>query len=144
MKKIIIFIFLLFTVNVSVNADIISKIKLAYDLATLDDPAYMAMMDYLERFCNNNECESFRLPDVSMAPTLVKNDVVLVNKTAYFKRKPQRGDVVAFKHPSEPTATYIFRVAGLPGEHIAYQKKILYINEKSGEKIFQTKYILEE
>ncbi len=88
--------------------------------------------------------EPFRIPSGSMIPTLLVGDFILVNKYAYGLRlpvldtkivpigEPKRGDVVVFRYPKEPSVDYIKRVIGLPGDHIAYINKTLYVN---GEKI---------
>jgi len=89
--------------------------------------------------------EPFRIPSGSMIPSLYIGDFILVNKFAYgvkmpvFNKmlvemdKPERGDVVVFKYPRDPTVDYIKRVVGLPGDHIAYYNKVLYVNGKKVE-----------
>lgn len=84
--------------------------------------------------------EPFRIPSGSMMPTLLVGDFILVNKFAYGLRlpvlnnkvvalgEPQRGDVVVFRYPEDPTVDYIKRVVGLPGDHVAYHNKVLTIN----------------
>jgi signal peptidase I len=84
--------------------------------------------------------EPFRIPSGSMLPTLNIGDFILVNKAAYGVRLPlvyktvvetgkvERGDVVVFRYPKEPSVDYIKRVIGLPGDKIAYAQKTLYIN----------------
>lgn len=86
--------------------------------------------------------EPFRIPSGSMMPTLLVGDFILVNKFAYGIRlpvlntkiievgEPQRGDVVVFRYPEDPSIDYIKRVVGIPGDHVAYRDKILYINGK--------------
>ncbi len=86
--------------------------------------------------------EPFRIPSGSMIPTLLVGDFILVNKFAYGVRlpvihtkilatgEPKRGDVVVFRYPEDPSVDYIKRVVGLPGDHIAYHDKVLYINGK--------------
>jgi signal peptidase I len=86
--------------------------------------------------------EPFRIPSGSMMPTLLSGDFILVNKFAYGIRlpvintkiisigSPQRGDVVVFRYPKDPSTDYIKRVIGLPGDHIEYKNKKLYINGK--------------
>jgi signal peptidase I len=86
--------------------------------------------------------EPFRIPSGSMMPTLLHGDFILVNKFTYGIRlpvlhkkildigSPQRGDVAVFRFPKNPADDYIKRVVGLPGDHIAYRDKKLYINGK--------------
>ena len=45
---------------------------------------------------------------------------------------PQRGDVMVFRYPNNPSINYIKRVVGLPGDHIRYAGKQLYVN---GQKV---------
>jgi signal peptidase I len=84
--------------------------------------------------------EPFRIPSGSMMPTLLVGDFILVNKYVYGLRlpvlnkkvlemgEPQRGDVVVFRYPRNPRVDYIKRVVGLPGDHISYRNKTLYVN----------------
>ena len=88
--------------------------------------------------------EPFQIPSGSMKPTLEVGDFILVNKFAYGIRlpvldtkvievgDPQRGDVMVFRYPSEPTINYIKRVVGLPGDTIRYTAdKQLFVNGES-------------
>ncbi len=87
--------------------------------------------------------EPFRIPSGSMLPTLYIGDFILVNKFTYGIRipvlnkkiinisEPKRGDVVVFRYPRNPSVDYIKRVIGLPGDHIAYYNKVLYVNGKA-------------
>lgn len=86
--------------------------------------------------------EPFRIPSGSMMPTLLVGDFILVNKYTYGIRlpvlnnkvfeidKPERGDVVVFRYPEDPSIPFIKRVVGLPGDRIMYHNitKTLYIN----------------
>ncbi len=84
--------------------------------------------------------EPFQIPSGSMLPTLKIGDFILVNKYHYGIRlpvlntkvipmsDPQRGDVVVFKYPDNPSVSYIKRVVGVPGDVVRYQHKMLYIN----------------
>ena len=84
--------------------------------------------------------EPFRIPSGSMMPTLLHGDFILVNKFSYGIRfpvwhkkivdigQPERGDVAVFRFPENPADDYIKRVIGLPGDHIVYRDKKLYIN----------------
>src|SRR5574343_1828154 len=84
--------------------------------------------------------EPFKIPSGSMIPTLLVGDFILVNKFTYGIRlpvinkkiisvnSPQRGDVMVFRYPEDPSLDYIKRVVGLPGDTVAYQNKRLTIN----------------
>jgi signal peptidase I len=92
--------------------------------------------------------EPFRIPSGSMMPTLLIGDFILVNKFTYGVRlpvvntkvaevgTPQRGDIVVFRFPQDPSIDYIKRIVGLPGDRIAYYNKQLYVN---GQAIQQTR-----
>ena len=84
--------------------------------------------------------EPFKIPSGSMIPTLLINDLILVNKFHYGVRlpvinlkvldnnSPQRGDVMVFRYPPQPSLDYIKRVVGVPGDEVAYLNKKLTIN----------------
>ncbi len=84
--------------------------------------------------------EPFRIPSGSMMPTLVEGDFILVNKYEYgirlpvLNRKvignesPARGDIIVFRYPEDPSVPFIKRVVGLPGDHVVYRDKVLYLN----------------
>ncbi|HJP03677.1 MAG: signal peptidase I [Chromatiales bacterium] len=86
--------------------------------------------------------EPFRIPSSSMVPTLLVGDFIFVNKYTYGLRlpvlhskimdigEPERGDVIVFRLPSDPSVNYIKRLVGLPGDTIAHVNKRLYINDK--------------
>jgi signal peptidase I len=86
--------------------------------------------------------EPFKIPSGSMIPTLLVNDLILVNKFHYGVRlpvinlkvldnhSPERGDVMVFRYPPKPSLDYIKRVVGLPGDEVAYLNKKLTINGK--------------
>lgn len=84
--------------------------------------------------------EPFRIPSGSLEPTLLTGDFILVNKFDYGVRlpvlhrkvygegEPQRGDIMIFRWPPNPSFDFIKRVIGLPGDHISYVNKELTIN----------------
>ena len=84
--------------------------------------------------------EPFRIPSGSMMPTLLQGDFIFVKKFSYGLRlpvtetkiietgEPERGDVVVFRLPQNPSINYIKRVVGLPGDTIVYEDHRLIIN----------------
>lgn len=67
----------------------------------------------------NSLTARIRVESISMQPTLYAGDMVLVNRLAYKFGQPERGEIIVFKYPPEPTQTpYIKRVIGLPGDKI--------------------------
>ncbi len=74
--------------------------------------------------------EAFTIPSGSMIPTLAVGDFLFVNKLSYGVRlpfvnemawqwdEPERGDVVVFVYPCDPSLDYIKRVVGLPGDTV--------------------------
>lgn len=86
--------------------------------------------------------EPFRIPSGSLEPTLFTGDFILVNKyhygirlpvihqKIYLLNEPQRGDIVVFRWPPNPSLDFIKRIVGVPGDHISYISKTLYINGK--------------
>ncbi|MCM1129318.1 MAG: signal peptidase I [Alistipes senegalensis] len=87
--------------------------------------------------------EPFKIPSSSMLPTLEVGDLILVNKYTYGIRlpvinkkvfsfnDPQRGDMVVFKYPKDPSLDYIKRVVGIGGDRVVYKDKKLTVNGKA-------------
>ncbi|MBI2949364.1 MAG: signal peptidase I [Verrucomicrobia bacterium] len=66
---------------------------------------------------------------ISMEPTYVEGRIRLVNKLAYRKSEPQRGDIVAVRMKSEPVVL-LKRIIGLPGERVVFSDRKIYVNGK--------------
>ena len=99
--------------------------------------------------------EPFRIPSGSLKPTLLIGDFILVNKFNYGIRlpvthtkilsigEPKRGDIVVFREPPNESRDLIKRVIGIPGDHISYKDKVIYINGKQIPQKFE-KYSTDE
>jgi signal peptidase I len=80
----------------------------------------------------------YRIPSVSMQPTLQVGDMVLVNRFIYRIHPPRRGDVIVFHPPgqgqtpvrgarTEASVNFIKRIIGLPGETIQIHSGTVFV-----------------
>jgi signal peptidase I len=74
--------------------------------------------------------QQFYVQGQSMEPTLHNHERILVEKVTYWFHGPERGDVIVFKYPNDPTQDYIKRVIGLPGDHVSVHGSHVYVNNK--------------
>ncbi|MDH5590842.1 MAG: signal peptidase I [Gemmatimonadota bacterium] len=84
--------------------------------------------------------EAFKIPTGSMESTLLVGDFLLVNKAAFGARipftgvhlpalaDPERGAVVVFTPPHDPSKHYVKRLVGIPGDTLEMRDKVLYRN----------------
>ena len=91
--------------------------------------------------------EPYTVPSPSMVPTLLIGDELIASKFAYgygkysspiglmpdfsgrlLGKMPERGDVIVFRLPRDPSINYVKRLIGLPGDRIQMQAGRLYIN----------------
>ncbi len=91
--------------------------------------------------------EPFRIPSASMMPGLIDGDFIFVSKFSYGLRlpvintkilntgRPQRGDVIVFRLPADPSVNFIKRLIGLPGDPVVVRNNQIFIN---GELVPQT------
>ncbi len=94
--------------------------------------------------------QNYRIDGSSMEPNFHDRQFLIVNRWAYCPgihlevpvvnvelwsktwcvRQPQRGDVVIFEYPRDPSRDFIKRVIGLPGETIEVREGKVYVNEQ--------------
>jgi len=86
--------------------------------------------------------QPYHVPSGSLEPTILPGDFIAVSQSAYGLRlpvfhiklfntgKPKRGDIAVFRWPVNPKIDFVKRIIGLPGDHIVYKNKLLYINGK--------------
>ena len=70
-----------------------------------------------------------RVENISMEPTLVQGEFVLVNKLAYRLGDMRRGDIVVFHYPFNPEEDYIKRIIALPGDKIEVHHGQVFVND---------------
>lgn len=84
--------------------------------------------------------QAFKIPSESMLETLQVGDHLLVNKFLYGVKwpftntyiakgaDPERGDIIVFEYPDNPSLDYIKRIVGAPGDVIEIRNKQLFRN----------------
>jgi signal peptidase I len=72
--------------------------------------------------------QAFRVQGTSMEPLLEDGERIVVNKFVYRFRPIDRGDVVVFWYPRDPSVSFIKRVVGLPGDTVAISAGRLLVN----------------
>ncbi|HLU99974.1 MAG TPA: signal peptidase I [Acidobacteriota bacterium] len=69
-----------------------------------------------------------KVEGTSMQPELSDQERIFVNKFVYHFSEIERGDVVVFWYPRDPTKSFIKRVIGLPGERVEINEGVVYLN----------------
>jgi signal peptidase I len=63
----------------------------------------------------------------SMEPNFHNGDYLIIDEISYQFRSPQRGEVIVFKYPNDPSQKYIKRIVGLPGETLEIVSGGVYV-----------------
>ena len=72
-----------------------------------------------------------KVEGTSMLPRLHDGERIFVNKLIYYGLPPlDRGDIVVFWFPDDPSKSYIKRVIGLPGETVQMRAGRIFVNGK--------------
>jgi signal peptidase I len=85
-------------------------------------------------FGTNTLVQAYVIPTGSMEGNLLIGDHMLVDRVAYANpgilgkkllpyRDIQRGDIIAFRYPPDPSQAYVKRVIGLPGDRIHLENR---------------------
>lgn len=74
----------------------------------------------------------FLVSGASMHPTFETGDYLIVDRLSYNFESPQRGDVIVFKYPNDPSRYFIKRIIGLPNETLELKaNKITIYNQEN-------------
>lgn len=82
--------------------------------------------------------QPFFVNGASMEPNFQNGDYLIVDEISYRFDAPERGDVVIFRYPLDPSQFFIKRVIGLPGENIKVEDGKVFIN---GKVLDESKYL---
>lgn len=84
--------------------------------------------------------QPYHVPTGSLEPTIMPGDFIAVKQYSYGLRfpignyklvntgEPKVGQIALLYYPVNPAMVFVKRVIGVPGDHIVYRKKVLYIN----------------
>lgn len=84
--------------------------------------------------------ELYMVEGPSMRPTLVNSERLIVNKFIYRFKTPERGDVLVFRYPQDPSRDFIKRVIAIPGDTIELKEGRVFVNGQ----LLNEPYILEK
>jgi signal peptidase I len=79
--------------------------------------------------------QPFVVEGESMHPTFESADYLIVDELTYHFRAPQRGDVIIFRYPGDPSIFYIKRIIGLPGETVHINHGIVTVAKTNGTNV---------
>ncbi len=80
--------------------------------------------------------QPFIVRGASMEPSFHETDYLIVDQLSYRFRDPERGEVIVFHYPQNPSKRHIKRVIGLPGEDIVFDDDKIFIElEGTREKL---------
>jgi len=78
----------------------------------------------------------------SMEPNFENGDYLIIDEISYRFREPQRGEVIVFRYPLNPSQRYIKRIIGLPGETVEIENnKVIIVNEKRSQILDESRYL---
>lgn len=77
--------------------------------------------------------QPFLVRGASMEPNFQNWDYLIVDELTYRFRAPERGEVIVFKFPNDPSQRYIKRIVGLPGETVQIEAGSITISNGSEE-----------
>ena len=81
--------------------------------------------------------QPFFVKGQSMEPAFENGDYLIIDEISYQFRDPQRGEVVVFKYPNDPSQRYIKRIIGLPGETVEIKEGEVIIYNQSGRQFLE-------
>lgn len=77
----------------------------------------------------------FIVSGASMEPTFDTGQYLIVDELSYRFIEPERGDVVIFRYPRDPSQYFIKRVIGLPGETVRIERGEVSVTDAAGEEL---------
>jgi signal peptidase I len=95
--------------------------------------AALALWAYFDRRGCNAETPAifsrfYTIESVSMAPTILKGDLIWPQRRYFCDHDPRRGDLAVLMVPTESRAVFVKRIIGLPGDRVQLKAAVPYID----------------
>lgn len=75
--------------------------------------------------------QPFIVSGASMEDTFHSGEYLIVDQLSYFMRQPERGEVIIFRYPRDPSKFFIKRIIGLPGETVNIENSVVTITNEA-------------
>lgn len=85
--------------------------------------------------------QPFFVKGESMSPNFEEGNYLIIDEISYRFRAPERGEVVVFKYPLDPSNRFIKRIIGLPGEIIEIKDNQITVYMSDKTKILDESYL---
>lgn len=82
----------------------------------------------VETLVKENTIKAYKISSGAMIPTLLNGDRIFVNKFIYKNSEPQRGDIIVFEYPKDPSKDFVKRLIGVEGDVIQIKDKRVFIS----------------
>ena len=79
--------------------------------------------------------QPFIVSGASMEDTFHSGEYLIIDQASYYFEDPERGDVIVFRYPQDPSKFFIKRVIGIPGDTIDIQGDAVTITTNEGQTI---------
>lgn len=84
--------------------------------------------------------ELYLVEGPSMQPTLISHERLVVNKFIYRFREPEKGEILVFRYPKDPSRDFIKRVIAVAGDTIEIKDGRVFVNQQ----LLNEPYILDK
>src|SRR3989344_3036212 len=82
--------------------------------------------------------QPFLVSGASMEPNFQNGNYLIIDEVTYRFREPERGEVIVFRYPKDPSTYFIKRVIGLPGDRVLVRGSEVWVYRDNKEIFHET------